>query len=71
MASGPMLIPTFCAPCCVGADIEQAMDTWQEHVAMLLSNRTKGWTQVVTAIGDALYRSGRIADAHFWCVLSV
>lgn len=47
------------------------MGTWREHVAMLLSNRTKGWSQNIGAIGDALAQTGRLADAHFWYGLTI
>lgn len=50
------------------ADVAGAMGSWRDHVAMLVSNRSKGWTVMVAAIGDALLSQGHVADAHFWCV---
>jgi hypothetical protein len=48
------------------ADVAGALGTWRDHVAMLVSNRTKGWSVAVGSIGDALLNQGHVADAHFW-----
>lgn len=44
---------------------ESLNETWQYHLATILSNQTRGWKKVVTALGDELLYAGNTSAAHF------
>lgn len=43
---------------------ERIDESWQHHLATILSNQTKGWKKVVTALGDSLLYKGHTEAAH-------
>jgi hypothetical protein len=49
---------------------ESLGESWQHHLATILSNQTRGWKKVVTALGDELLYAGRTHAAHFCYLVS-
>ena len=43
---------------------ERIDESWQHHLATILSNQTKGWQKVATALGDSLLYKGHTEAAH-------
>ena len=44
---------------------ENLHETWQHHLASILSNQTQGWKKIVVALGDKLLQIGKCHAAHF------
>ena len=45
-------------------------ETWQYHLATILSNQTRGWRKIVTALGDELLYTRNTNAAHFCYLVS-
>ena len=49
---------------------ESVGESWQYHLATVLSNQTRGWKNVLTSLGDELIRTGYVDAAHFCYLVS-